>query len=225
MRFRPDPLPYDPDADLTPIAVIAEAPFVIAASSKFGPSNLQELQDYAKANPGAVNTGVSGLGGSGHMAATVLAYTMGLELTYVPYAGVGERLADLMAGRLDIATGIGASGYLPGISSETLKPIAVLGRERLAELPDTPTSIEQGFPETLVSGWYLIAGPGGFPDEITNTMNEVVVEYLGREEVQEKMLEIGNIAATSTVEGVQEKIVEGNEQLGALIDAGLFAIP
>lgn len=225
IRFRPETPPFDPDTDMTPIAVIAEAPFVIAASAHFGPSTLQEVVEYAKANPGAINAGVSGLGGSGHMAATVLAFTTDIELTYVPYAGVGERLADLMAGRLDIATGIGASGYLPGIEAGSIKPIAVLGSERLQELPDTPTSIEQGYPNTVVSGWYLIAGPGGLPDEITNTVNEVVVSYLEREDVQQRMLEIGNIAATSTVEGVREKIEKETALLGALVGSGLFEIP
>lgn len=224
MRFRTDPLPYDPDTDLTPIALVAEAPFIIAASALFEPSNMEELVAHAKANPGAINAGISGFGGSGHLGMSVLGYTTDIEMTMVPYAGTGERLADLMSGRLDISMGIGASGYLPGIQAGSLKPIAIMGESRLAELPDVPTTIEQGFPETVISGWYLIAGPGGLPDEITASINETMTSYLGREDIQQQMLEVGNIAATSTVEEIEAKIQKETALVGALIEAGDFQL-
>lgn len=224
MRFRADPLPYDPDTDLTPIALVAEAPFIIAASAMFEPDNMEELVAYAKANPGKINAGISGFGGSGHLGMSVLGATTDIEMTMVPYAGTGERLADLMSGRLDITMGIGASGYLPGIESGTLKPIAIMGTDRLVELPDVSTTIEQGFPDTVISGWYLIAGPGGLPEEITTSINTVVTDYLGRDDIQQRMLEVGNIAATSTVAEIEEKIQKETALVGALIDAGAFQV-
>lgn len=224
MRFRADPLPYDPDADLTPISLVAEAPFIIAASALFPPSTMEELVAYGKENPGKINAGISGFGGSGHLGMSVLSHTTGIEMTMVPYAGTGERLADLMSGRLDISMGIGTSGYLPGIESGSLKAIAIMGQERLAELPEVTTTIEQGFPDTVISGWYLIAGPGNLPEEVTNSINAAVGEYLGRDEVGAQMLEVGNIAATSTVKEIEEKIQKETALVGELIKAGSFQI-
>jgi tripartite-type tricarboxylate transporter receptor subunit TctC len=218
MRYRTEPLPYDPDKDLTPIALVAEAPFIIAASAKFGPSNMEELVTYAKENPGKINAGISGFGGSGHLGMSVLSYTTGIEMTMVPYAGTGERLADLMAGRLDLTMGIGASGYLPGIQAGTLKPIAIMGQDRLAELPEVTTTIEQGFPDTVITGWYLISGPGALPDEITSSINTAITDYLKREDIKEQMLAAGNVAATSTVEEIKAKIQKGT-------GAGFFNMP
>lgn len=224
-RFGSPPLPYDPDVDITAIAVIAEAPFVIAASSLFSPNTLQEVVDYAKANPGQLNVGLSGFGGGAHHAVAVIASETGIDYTLVPYSGVGERLADLMAGRLDISLGIGGSGYMSGIETGSIKPIAVMGEERLQELPDLMTTVEQGFPGVLASGWYLIGGPGGLSEEIVTSVNAVVVEYLERPDVQERMLGFGNIAATSTAEGVRQKIQEQVAVLERLIDEGLFEVP
>lgn len=225
MRFRTEPLPYDPDKDLTPISVVAEAPFIIAASSKFGPSTMEELVAYAKESPGKINAGISGFGGSGHLGMSVLSYTTGIEMTMVPYAGTGERLADLMAGRLDISMGIGASGYLPGIETGSLKPIAVMGTDRLVELPDVSTTIEQEFPDTVMTGWYLLAGPGGLSQETTASINTAITDYLKRDDVKEQMLSAGNVAATSTVEEVGEKIKKETALVGELIKGGYFEVP
>ncbi|MGQ7793619.1 Bug family tripartite tricarboxylate transporter substrate binding protein [Faunimonas sp. B44] len=217
-------VPYDPDKDLVPIAQLADAPYLLVASGKFGPSTLQELIEHAKQHPGDVNAGVSGLGGLSHLATVIFQEATGTELTPIPYDGVGERIADLMAGNIDISTGIGASGFLAGIQDGSIKPIAVLGETRLPELPDVQTSIELGYPEAVVSGWYVMAAPTGVSEEIIEKVNHAVVEYLNRPEVKERFIKFGNMVKTSSP-GEAKALIDGESGvIKKIIDEGKFTI-
>ncbi|MGQ7793618.1 Bug family tripartite tricarboxylate transporter substrate binding protein [Faunimonas sp. B44] len=223
VRFRAN-LSYDPAKDLTYIAQIADAPFMITASSKFGPTTLSELVDHAKAHPEAVNAGMSGFGGAGHLSLAILEHATGIKLTMVPYNGVGERIADLMAGTIDISTGIGASGFLPGIEDGSLKGIVVMGDTRLPELPDVPTVVEAGFPDAVASGWYMIAGPKGISQDVVDTINTAVVEYLDDEATKDKVIGIGNMVKTGSPADALALVERETNVIKALIDAGRFSV-
>ncbi|MGV6875637.1 Bug family tripartite tricarboxylate transporter substrate binding protein [Pseudochelatococcus sp. B33] len=223
VKFGTSP-PYDPDADLVPVAQIADAPYTVMRSAKFEPDTLQALVDYAKANPGKVNVGVSGLGGLSHLSVVILQEATGIELTPIPYGGVGERVADLMAGVIDISTGIGASGFQAGIQDGSLKPLVVMGDTRVPELPDTPTVVEADYPDAISSGWYMLAAPSGVSPEIVTRLNEVVVEYLNRPDVQDRFVKFGNMVKTGTPEEAKALIDRESTVLKDLVDRGVFTV-
>lgn len=217
-------LPYDPDGDLVSITQIADAPYVLTASGKFPANTLQELVDYAKAHPGEVNAGVSGLGGLSHLSTVILQESTGTELTPIPYDGVGERIADLMAGTIDISTGIGASGFQAGIQDGSIKPLVVMGDTRVPELPDTPTVIEAGYPNAISSGWYMLSAPQDFPPELVKKLNEAVVAYLNRADIKDKFIKFGNMVKTSTPEEAEALIQRETTVLKDLVDRGVFTV-
>ncbi|MGV6873784.1 Bug family tripartite tricarboxylate transporter substrate binding protein [Pseudochelatococcus sp. B33] len=223
VKFGKD-LPYDPDRDLVSIAQIAESPFMLTASAKFPPNSLQELVEHAKEHPGEVNVGVSSFGGLGHLSAVILQEATGTKLTAVPYGGVGERIADLMAGTIDISTGIGASGFLPGIHDGSLKPLVVMGDTRLPELPEIPTAIEAGYPDAVSSGWYMLSAPRDLPPELVEQINEKVVAYLNRADIKEKFIQFGNMVKTGSPEDAKALIQRDTNVLKDLIDRGIFTV-
>ena len=223
VKFSKD-TPYDPETAFQPIAQIADAPYLFVASAKFGPKTFKEFVAYAKANPGKVNSGVSGLGGLAHLATVILSDAAGIELTPVPYGGVGERIADLMAGVIDTSNGIGASGFLPGIQDGSIIPLVVMGETKLPETPNVPTTVELGYPTALASGWYVLAAPAKTPREIVDKLNRVVVEYLQRPKTQEAFIKFGNMVKTGTPEEAKALIDRDTEQLRKLIEAGKFKV-
>ena len=216
-------LQYDPATDLVPIVQATDAPFIVASSAKFAPRTFKELVSYALANPGKVKTGVSGLGGQGHLAAAIVEHATGMKFLLVPYNGVGERLTDMMSGRVDVGPGF-AAGYLPYIRAGTMRALLVMSDKRLPELPDTPHAVEVGFPGARLSAWFILFGPKGLPKEIVTHLNEHVNAFLRTEEAKAKIAELGNIPTGGTPEQARKAIEEDVASMAKLVKSGAFKV-
>ncbi len=159
-------LPYDPVKDFVPITLLAKVPSLLVVNAeKMKATNLKELVEYAKKNPGVLNYGSAGNGSSGHLAMAYVALTAGFTATHVPYKGTGPMMTDLLAGRLD-ATFTGAPPLLAHVKAGTLRPIAVGTAKRSPAMPDVPTVAEQGYPGFETSQWYGLMAPAGTPDAV-----------------------------------------------------------
>ena len=159
-------LPYDPVKDFAPITLLAKVPSLLVVNAeKMKVKNLQELVEYAKKNPGALNYGSAGNGSSGHLAMAYVALTAGFTATHVPYKGTGPMMTDLLAGRLD-ATFTGAPPLMAHVKAGTLRPIAVGTAKRSPAMPDVPTVAEQGYAGFETSQWYGLLAPAGTPDAV-----------------------------------------------------------
>jgi tripartite-type tricarboxylate transporter receptor subunit TctC len=170
-------LGYDPLKDLAMISPFAGFTIVAVVTKQLPIKTLKELIDYAKANPGKLNYGSVGIGSSQHLAGEYFSQVTGTKLTHVPYRNIAQYGPDLIAGTVqlgfqwfpNVAGAIGANGALP---------LAVAGDNRLAALPDTPTSTEAGVPEYKVSGWFALAAPAGTPKPILEKLNKEVAAAL-----------------------------------------------
>ena len=159
-------LPYDPVKDFAPITLLAKVPSLLVVNAeKMKVKNLQELVEYAKKNPGALNYGSAGNGSSGHLAMAYVALTAGFTATHVPYKGTGPMMTDLLAGRLD-ATFTGAPPLMAHVKAGTLRLIAVGTAKRSPAMPDVPTVAEQGYAGFETSQWYGLLAPAGTPDAV-----------------------------------------------------------
>ena len=163
-------LDYDPQKDLTTISPFASFTIVVVASSKLPVNNLQELIAYAKAHPGELNFGSVGIGSSQHLAGEYFAQLTGVKITHVPYRNIGQYAPDLMSGQVPL----GFQWY-PNVSAalaaKGAKALAVAGANRLAALPDVPTTKEAGLPQYVVSGWFALSAPAGTPPAIAAKLN------------------------------------------------------
>src|SRR5688572_18084342 len=181
--------PFDPLKDFAPVVLVGtQAQFVVVHPSL--PGTLKEFIQHAKANPGKVNFGSSGVGGSSHLSMELFKSAAGVNLTHVPYKGSAPATTAILAGEIQTAT-FAANAVLPHIKSGRLRALAVSGPKRSQILPDVPTSAEAGVPGYEVVSWGAILAPARTPPAIVTKLNQELNAALQTAEVKERFARIG----------------------------------
>lgn len=158
-------LPYDPDRDFKVLAVITDQAMVMEVHPSVPAKTVQEFVAYAKQNPGKLNFGSAGTGGTTHLAGEMFKQMAGIDMTHVPYKGAGPALTDLLSGNIQLMFDTLGTA-LPPIKAGLLRPLGISSAERIADLPDVPTLAESGYPDYRVSVWYGVAARASVPDEV-----------------------------------------------------------
>ena len=192
-------VPFDPIADITPIAVIGSTPIVLVVNAKVPAKNAQELIALLKANPGKYNYGSSGNGTILHLAAAMFFDEAGVTATHVPYKGVGPMLTDLIGGQVEIGA-LSLPSIQQHLKSGTLRAIGTGTAQRLAAAPDIPTMTEQGLPNYLVEGWFAVIGPAKMAPADVKRVRDAFAAAFATPEVTEAMAKQGNTINVSTTE-------------------------
>ena len=171
-------LSYNIERDFEPITVLAYVPNVVVIHPKHeGIKTLQDLINYAKANPGKLNFGSAGNGTSHHLVGELFKLRTGTDLIHVPYKGAGPMMTDLLGGNVDMAFD-GMATSAPQIKGGKLRPLAVSTAQRSPFIPETPTLRELGVADFEVTTWYALWAPKGTPKEIIDRMYQEVVKAL-----------------------------------------------
>jgi tripartite-type tricarboxylate transporter receptor subunit TctC len=157
-------LSYDPVRDFRMLALVTDLPVVMEINPSVPAKTVTEFVAYAKQNPGKLNFGSAGAGGTIHLAGEMFKEMTGVQMTHVPYKGAGPALADLLAGNIQVMFDT-LSTALPPIKSGSLRALGVSSERRSPDLPDVPTIAESGYPDYRVSVWYGIAAPAKLPDD------------------------------------------------------------
>ena len=165
--------------------------------------NLKEFVEYAKANPGKLNYGSSGIGATTHLAAELLKSLAKINIVHVPYKGGGPALIGLMGGEIDMVVSA-TSAALPQIQAGKVRALAVLSNERLPSLPNVPTAKEAGIDNCEVTSWYGILAPAGTPRDIVNRLNAEWIKIAAMPDTKEKMQNAGFEPLSSTPEQFSE---------------------
>jgi tripartite-type tricarboxylate transporter receptor subunit TctC len=191
-------LPYDSINDITPISVIGSTPFVLVVNpSKVPARTAKELQAFLKARPGVYNYGSAGNGTIIHLAAEMFIDAAGAEVRHIPYKGTGPQIADLIGGQVEL--GVVALPAVQGhLKSGALRAIGVMGKARVASLPELPTIAEQGFPEVDIAGWFAVVGPAKLPEAQVMRIHHAFVSAFGSNEVQAAMARQDNVITPTT---------------------------
>ena len=158
-------LSYDPVKDFRMLAIITDTPVVMEVHPSVPARTVAEFVAYARQNPGKLNFGSAGTGGTIHLAGEMFKQITGIEMTHVPYKGAGPALTDLLAGNIQVMFDT-MSTALPPVKSRSVRALGVSSEQRSPDLPDVPTIAESGYPEYRVSVWYGIAAPVKLPDDI-----------------------------------------------------------
>ena len=182
---------YDAATDFTPVGLIAETPIALITRKDLPPNNLKEFVAYAKANHADMKYGSAGAGSATHLGCVVLNYTIGVDITHVPYRGTGPAMQDLAGGRIDYLCDIIATAK-PQIDGGTVKGIAIMTKERAAVLPNLPTALEQGT-DVQAYTWSALFLPKGAPTEIVQKLNSAMVAAMKTPSVQERMGSVGAV--------------------------------
>jgi tripartite-type tricarboxylate transporter receptor subunit TctC len=187
-------LPYDPEKDFAFISVIGTDYILVMANPKAGFSSIQELIAKAKASPKSINYASSGIGTGGHLGMELLTRVAGIELTHIPYRGSTPAMTDVVSGQVPLNV-TSYSAALPHLRSGGLIPLLVAGPNRLAPIPQIPTSGEIGLKGAEVGTWFGLSAPAKTSPDIVNMLSKLVAEAVASEKIKSRL------EGTATVPG------------------------
>ena len=203
-------VPYDPVRDFAPVARCTVYQYVLVTLAGSPIKSIADLIDAARARPGAVSYGSTGVGGGNHLAGELFALATGTQLTHVPYKGSAPALADLLGGQLTFMFDTVITS-VPQIRAGKLRAFAVSSLKRASALPDVPTLDEAGISGFEISQWQGVLAPAGTPKTIIDRLNAEIVKSLRAPEVRERLVSQGG-----------NEIVTGSpEEFAALIKSDL----
>jgi tripartite-type tricarboxylate transporter receptor subunit TctC len=183
-------LSYDPVKDFRMLALVTDLPVVMEVHPSVPAKTVAEFVAYAKQNPGKLNFGSAGTGGTIHLAGEMFKQMAGIEMTHVPYKGAGPALTDLLSGNIQVMfDSMGTA--LPPVKAGLLRPLGVSSTQRSPDLPDVPTIAESGYPDYAVSVWYGIVAPSKLPDEIAQKISASLDRGLNDDTFRASLEKIG----------------------------------
>ena len=189
-------LPYDPAADLAPIALIASAPFVLIVHPSLGVGSLADLIKLARERPGQLSFGSSGVGGPPHLYTELLKSMTGMEMTHVPYKGTAQAINDLVAGSIPIIF-CDLAPAVPLIKDGKVRALGISSARRFVTLPDVPTIAEAGVPGFDAVAWLMLVAPDNTPRAIVDALHAQAKSIVASPAVRQQFIDLGMMAIDS----------------------------
>jgi len=183
-------LKYDPAKSFSQVGIVNFTPQAIVAKKDTAAGSLKEFIHFLKTNHSKLSYGHAGVGSISHVAGLVFNAKFGLEPTLVPYRGTGPAIQDLVGGQLDYMIDQSLN-VIPQIKAGTIKVYAIAAPERLASLPDVPTTVEGGS-DFIFSAWNAMVAPKGTPTDIVTKLADALSKALDDPVVQARYVELGS---------------------------------
>jgi tripartite-type tricarboxylate transporter receptor subunit TctC len=190
-------LPYDADKDFAPIAIANTTQLMLIAHTSVPAKTVQELIALARAKPKQINFASSGNGGISHLAGHLFMTMTGIELTHVPYKGMGPALTDVVAGQLQMVFPDPAVA-LPHVRAGRVNALGVTGVKRVPSAPNVPTIAESGLPGYDVPVWYGYLAPRGTPRAIIHKLHTDIAKAMASPEIRERITNDGGDATVKS---------------------------
>jgi tripartite-type tricarboxylate transporter receptor subunit TctC len=179
-------LNWDQANDLVPVTISAQAPFVVIVGPNAKAKTLPELLAYTKVNPGKITYGSAGVGSVNHIVTELFKREAGIDITHVPYKGMGDAMTGMLTGTVDLLI-TALPTAIPHIKSGKVVALAVTSAMRSSALPDVPTVAESGVPGFVAGNWFGLTAPKGTPKEAIDHIQREVVKALASPEVKERL--------------------------------------
>jgi tripartite-type tricarboxylate transporter receptor subunit TctC len=214
---------FDPIADIAPISNVANNALLLMVNPALPVKSVPELVAYARANPGKLNFGSSGVSGTTHLSGEVFNSMTGTKLVHVAFRGGPPAIGALLANDVQLMFA-NLSDALPQIKSGKLRGIAVTSAQRVPQAPDLPTIAESGLPGYDVGPWNGLVAPGKTPPEIVAKLSETVQAIAKEPAFRQKMFDIGSNPIGDTSEQFRATIRNDLTRWAKIIkDAGIKA--
>ena len=182
--------PYDSVADFESIAMVTDSPRILIARKDLPVKNLQELVAHMKANQATMQYSSAGVGSGTHLPCALLNFTLGVNVTHVPYRGEGPALQDVIAGRIDYMCTTIQSGAAQA-KQGTVKGVAVMAPKRASIIPELATTGEQGLKGVEATVWNGFFFPKGTPKPIVDKTHKAIETMIARPDIRQKLETLG----------------------------------
>jgi len=181
--LRPD-LKYDPVKSFDAIAMVGHVPMLLVVNPDLPAADFNALIALAKTRK--LTYGSAGPGTVMNIAGELINSGAHVSVAHIPYRGVAPALPDLMAGRLDLIPA-DPPVLLPLVAAKKVRPLVVFGRERLAALPDVPTTVELGYPDMVMENWYGLLAPAGLAPDTAAKLEAAALAAINAPKIQQSM--------------------------------------
>ena len=175
---------------LAPVALVSAEAYVVALHAGVPIDNVRELIAYAKANPGKLRFGSSGIGAASHLSGELFKAQAHVDMQHVPYKGTGQALTDLLGGQIEVMFAP-TQTVIPQLQSGRLKAIAVTGTRPLEALPNLPTVAASGLPGYQAQGWFGLLAPKATPPAVIARLHDDVDKVLAQPDVRRDLIAKG----------------------------------
>jgi len=183
-------LPFDPVGDFQPVALTGLIPMLMMVNKDVPVSNLKELIELLKKNPGKYDYASTGAGAALHLATELfLAQAGGLKVNHVPYRGSAAAMPDLLNGTVAVMLDV-ANSALPFVRKGEVKGLAVSSAQRIPQVPDMPTFIEAGVPGYEAYTWHMVLAPKGAPAATVTAFNEAINKVMAMDSVKARLSDL-----------------------------------
>jgi tripartite-type tricarboxylate transporter receptor subunit TctC len=183
-------MPFDPVKSFAPVSLVGIAPLLLTANNNFPAKDVKELIAYAKANPGKISFGSSGVGAAAHLTTELLKQTSGVDMVHVPYKGTAGAMQDLIGGNIQILVDT-PSSLMPQVRGGKIKALGMFSAKRLPSAPEVPTLAEAGGPPLQSSTWVMFLAPAAVPRDIVNRMAAETAKAVASADIQKKFEALG----------------------------------
>lgn len=222
-KFLTEKLPYDLEADLTPVAYIGYIPLVLVVPTSSSANSVKDLVAMAKATPGKLAFASGGAGAGAHLSGELFKSMAGIEILHVPYKGNAPALNDLLGGHVAMMFDT-VTTAMPHVRGGKLKALGTTGAARSPMAPDLPTMVEAGMPGFEVSAWYMIFTPKKTPPEVIERMNAAINKAMADPQLARDMASQGVVFTGGSVAQANRFLAGEITRWGKIIkDAGIKA--
>ncbi len=212
-------LPFDPVADLAPVSLLVQTPYVIAVHPSLPVKSVRDFVVLARAKPGEILYASSGSGTSTHLAMEMLKSLAKIDVMHVSYKGGTQAITASISGEVQAIFNT-ITALLPQARSGKLRALAVSNARRVVLAPDLPTVAESGVPGFEMTGWYAMFAPAGTPRAVVNQINADVNHILQQPDVRERFLATGNVPLGGTPEALRDYLKLEIARWGKVIREG-----
>jgi len=181
---------FDPVKSFAPVSLVGIAPMIMTVNNNLPVKDVKELIAYAKANPGKLSFGSSGVGAAAHLITELFKQVAGLDMVHVPYKGTAPALQDLIGGQIQILVDV-PSTLMPHVRGGKIKALGMFSLKRVAGAAEVPTIAEAGGPPIEGSTWVLFLAPAGTAKDIVNRMSAEVGKAVNSTDIKSKFEQIG----------------------------------
>lgn len=214
-------LGYDTFRDFAPVTLLATVPNVLVIHPSIPAKTLGELVKLAKANPGKLNFGSGGVGSGSQLGSELFKTLAGIQMVHVPYKGAALGLSAMLSGEVDMVTST-VPATIPLVKDGRIRALAVMAPQRVASLPNVPTTAEAGMPKLVVITWYGLFVPAGVKPDIVGRLNSEFAKAMNAPEIRGKLAQVALDVATSTPAEAAKFVRAEYEKWGQVIrDAGI----